>query len=758
MSFNSFIADDISNSEFCFMFDKEHFRRIGKVSKDELGKIKISDKHGEISINHDDVKPIKAFSHLITYPLDNHLCSYPSYAVYICKRINGDRVAGIYSPIDNHFHDIINNDIVSLYRIEKYGWGYYYTIGTADCTIKDVRYYLTYYGKSDLILSYEDGKVTSQIVNSLETFDGNYTRMHLEYAIADSKDVRDRLYYIDYDDYSYLIGGFTLIYSHDRNTFTISGEKYLISGEPMGVDALAYPQYRVYEIKDMTIESYIEAISKLRGDDDNIMPKTKLLVAYRNRYGNLNISIEDEVPSEKEFISVRAIPVNADSDDFKTVEGVVNKLYCFADTDHDRLLVACMYSKSTKTICGRKFTLEGEDLGEGRFTFDDNNFIYEIDIPKSDVSRLKRWKLMLSDLISGDTSLTNNITNNIDITIGSLVVGVNITGNTVVGRVTDFGMKPDRSYVFLDGLVKPIPLSLITSLDRYTRLVDVESIKRTDIVYGFDTLWTDITITEKIGGGYTYRGIDIKTGDFKFKSSKNRLPNKIVRLEGITIPEIAYIIESIRNKVGVPIINKSSDITNYKEENNMERTIKSIETKEGFRYVRGSKKKEKITTITTIITFEDDVTSSATCDKSEFNARQGALEAAVKVGCSNFNRAYEKYIKAEERKKRAEYKESCRCGFCHKPYNSPDDARACEQKHKDSRAKKKEAYKARKEERYILEVAKSRLECEKRERKINEVMNKLAFNECDEALIKDINTRLNTDKLTDYSIDGLTEE
>ena len=756
MSYNSFITDNIANSEFCLMFDKEHFRRIGKVFTNVFNDIKIIDKQYVIPINIDKIKPIKVVSHCdVPY-------AYNPYKVYICKRINGDMVAGIYNSCDNHFHDIIDNEIVSLYKIERNGMPHYYTIGDKQCSIKDVKYYLTYYGKSDLILRYENDEITSQVVSSLETFDGNYTRMHLEYAIDDSVDVRDRLYFIDYNDYSYLIGGFTLKYSSDRHMFTISGEKYSILGESMGVVAESLPRYRVFEIQNMTIESYIEAINKLKGDVN--VPKTKLLVAYRNRYGNLNISIEDEVPSEKEFRAVRAIPVNVDSDDFKTVDGVVNRLYCFADTDHDRLLVACMYSKSTKTICGRKFTLEGEDLGEGRFTFDDNNFIYEIDIPKSDVSRLKRWRLALSDLRSGDVSLTNNITNNIDITIGSLIVGVDIMGNIVVGRVTDFGMQPDKSYVLLNNQIKPIPLSLITSLDRYVRLVDVESIKRTDIVYGLDTLWTDVVITEMIGGGYTFRGIDTKTGEFKTKSSKNKLPNKIMRLEGITIAEIALIIDD-KCKSALPggedwKYPSSTTIyfNNFKEEKSMERTIKNIETKEGFRYVRGSKKKEQITTITTTITFTDGTTSSAICDKSQFDARQGALEASVKVGCANFTKAYEKYIKEQERKKRAEYKASCRCAFCGKTFDTPDDARACEQEHKDKRAEKKNAYKKRKEERYILEVAKSRLECEKRERKIEEVMNKLAFNECNEALIEDINTRLNTDKLVDGSIDGLTEE
>ena len=672
---------------------------------------------------------------------------------------------GIYNQCDNRFHDIIDNEIVSLYKVERNGMPHYYTIGDKQCSIKDVKYYLTYYGKSDLILRYEDGEITSQVVSSLETFDGNYTRMHLEYAIANDEDVGNKLYFIDYGDYSHLIGGFTLMYPFNDNKFIISGEKYSILGESMGVVAESLPRYRVFEIQNMTIESYIEAINKLKGDVNvpeiklKEYPKIKYLVAVINRDGCLCIELKNAIPSNTKSVNMKAIPVSLDdNDDFKTHSNVCNKLYLFTEGVVDRLLVACAYSKSTKTIYGRKFTLEGKDLGEGRFTFDDNNFIYELNIPKSDVSRLKYWKNMLDDLRNDNTSPINNITNNSDISIGSFVVGVDIGGAVVMGRVTDFGMQPDRSYVFLDSLLYPVPMSLVASLDKYAKLVDVESIKRTDIVYGLDTLWTDVVISEIIGGGYNFWGIDIKAQDFKIKFSKNKLPNKIIRLEGITIPEIASIIRDNYEKIGKPNINNSPNTNNYEEENNMERTIKNIETKEGFRYVRGSKKKEQITTITTTVTFTDGTTSSAVCDKSQFDARQGALEASVKVGCANFTKAYEKYIKEQERKKRAEYKASCRCASCGKTFDTPDDARACEQKHRDSRAEKKNAYKKRKEERYILEVAKSRLECEERERKIKEAMNKLAFNECDETLIEDINTRLNTDKLTDGSIDGLTEE
>ena len=63
MSFNSFIANDIANSEFCLMFDKEHFRRIGKVFTNGFNDIKITDKQCAIPINIDKIKPIKVVSH-----------------------------------------------------------------------------------------------------------------------------------------------------------------------------------------------------------------------------------------------------------------------------------------------------------------------------------------------------------------------------------------------------------------------------------------------------------------------------------------------------------------------------------------------------------------------------------------------------------------------------------------------------------------------------------------------------------------------
>lgn len=477
---------------------------------------------------------------------------------------------------------------------------------------------------------------------------------------------------------------------------------------------------------------------------------TKYLVASIYRYGNLYIRLEDEVPFDGKFIAIKATLVGFDNNCAKLGFGVTNKLYFIDNEESKCLLVASRCDRTSKILYGRKISLEGDDLGDGKFAFDDNTLIYELNIPKTtEISRLKYWRNILNNLMKG---VVSHMMIDDTIKVGSLVVGKDYNNRIIIGHVLDIGKTSGVSYARLDTVDMPIMTSLLKSLDKYITKVDKDSIKRNDIIYAYNSLWTyvevDCTHFNFVGWDYLvgidrtiYTGYPIPTEYIRLNISLNDIRNLIIDGD---IHHVKYKPYSI--------------IKHEEDKNNMNRTIKTIETKEGFRYVRGSKKKEQIATITTTVTFTDGTTSSAMCDKSQFDARQGALEASVKVGCANFTKAYEKYIKEQERKKRAEYKASCRCASCGKTFDTPEDARACEQEHRDKRAEKKNEYKKRKEERYILEVAKSRLECEKRERKIEEAMNKLAFNECNEALIEDINTRLNTDKLVDGSIDGLTEE
>lgn len=121
-------------------------------------------------------------------------------------------------------------------------------------------------------------------------------------------------------------------------------------------------------------------------------------------------------------------------------------------------------------------------------------------------------------------------------------------------------------------------------------------------------------------------------------------------------------------------------------------TIK-FDTKEGKRYKSfGKHSGATIETVTTTITL-DGKTASATCDKDNYNERQGILEALGNMFYDNFDREYEKYV----HQKNMKFKETCKCTICGELYETPDHARACEEVHKEKRTKKFSDYLLRKE-------------------------------------------------------------
>lgn len=118
-------------------------------------------------------------------------------------------------------------------------------------------------------------------------------------------------------------------------------------------------------------------------------------------------------------------------------------------------------------------------------------------------------------------------------------------------------------------------------------------------------------------------------------------------------------------------------------------------TVEGERYVsHGKHKGEAIPTITTTVYAVDySETGSATCDKSDYNKRQGILEAIANMVCDgNFDREYNKILnnqkKIDDRLRK--------CSTCGKTYKTKEEARACEQAHIDRKKAKRENYLMRK--------------------------------------------------------------
>lgn len=148
--------------------------------------------------------------------------------------------------------------------------------------------------------------------------------------------------------------------------------------------------------------------------------------------------------------------------------------------------------------------------------------------------------------------------------------------------------------------------------------------------------------------------------------------------------------------------NDEQDVTNkpnnVEVEKHMKKTIDKPSTiklaiKEGNRYKSfGKHSGATIETVTTTITL-DGKTASATCDKDNYNERQGILEALGNMFYGNFDREYEKYVRQRD----TAFKETCKCTICGELYTNPEDARSCENDHKEKRAKRFSDYLLRKE-------------------------------------------------------------
>lgn len=141
-----------------------------------------------------------------------------------------------------------------------------------------------------------------------------------------------------------------------------------------------------------------------------------------------------------------------------------------------------------------------------------------------------------------------------------------------------------------------------------------------------------------------------------------------------------------------------------------------FETNEGERYQREGKHKGRtIPTITTKV-YDDTLgdRGEATCDKNNYDERQGILEAIGNMVYGNFDREYNKF---KAHKKRINDL-LCKCNTCGKTYKTQEEARACEKAHVDHKKAKREKYLLNKE-------AKRRIAEAEREGKINDLIRQL---------------------------------
>jgi hypothetical protein len=149
----------------------------------------------------------------------------------------------------------------------------------------------------------------------------------------------------------------------------------------------------------------------------------------------------------------------------------------------------------------------------------------------------------------------------------------------------------------------------------------------------------------------------------------------------------------IDNEQSVTSKPNNSEVKKYMEKTIDKPSTIKFDIKEGKRYKSfGKHSGATIETVTTTITLNGK-TASATCDKDNYNERQGILEALGNMFYDNFDREYEKYV----HQKNMKFRETCKCTICGKLYETPEDARSCENGHEEKRAKKFSDYLLRKE-------------------------------------------------------------
>lgn len=125
-----------------------------------------------------------------------------------------------------------------------------------------------------------------------------------------------------------------------------------------------------------------------------------------------------------------------------------------------------------------------------------------------------------------------------------------------------------------------------------------------------------------------------------------------------------------------------------KEEKKMSAKF-TFNTTEGYRIDKTNN--TKIPTITTTVNGVWSV-GTATCDKADYDERQGCLEAIANMVWGNFDKMYRKAVKEKEK----ENKRSCTCTYCGQLLDTPEERKAHEDWHVECRKARHERYRLRK--------------------------------------------------------------
>lgn len=195
----------------------------------------------------------------------------------------------------------------------------------------------------------------------------------------------------------------------------------------------------------------------------------------------------------------------------------------------------------------------------------------------------------------------------------------------------------------------------------------------------FTTVLGDIIgITwDEIGFHYTHKDLITPSIDVRIDTNYNINPF-----------EICQSITSVLEQHGIGLTLKNGKTLEVKEEKAPMLNLK-FKTEEGYRIDKTCNKQIptiKTTVSSTTYPWRDGV---ATCDKADYEERQGVIEALANLICNgNFDREYQK-VKA--RRKR-DFAEDCKCKKCGKSFETPELARECEKAHEERRKAKHAKY------------------------------------------------------------------
>lgn len=147
------------------------------------------------------------------------------------------------------------------------------------------------------------------------------------------------------------------------------------------------------------------------------------------------------------------------------------------------------------------------------------------------------------------------------------------------------------------------------------------------------------------------------------------------------------------------VLKRATEVySSTKEEKNLKFTFYTVE---GYRMDKSNNTRIPTMTTEVLINGKDyQYGGSATCDKTDYEEREGLLNAIANAVCGgNFDREYEKFLANKKHK----YDESCKCKICGRNYYedektgkrtpfTPEDARKHEEWHEQNKKNKRERY------------------------------------------------------------------